>query len=188
LRLELPWIENELGPEVEQAFGRKLTEDDVVRMRSMDDPTIIPDIYALAKIAAAKQVKPEHLAWRIAHLVRRHAAIREHAAPVARQPQAARATRRSERGREPVAREACAAAESRAALRRRVTGPLLRRLNRPLAIDRDPLGLFLEGLGAKFEVECTHLRRRPGVDPLGKEARVRVRTTCACDHIGGPAP
>ena len=60
VRLELPWIEKELGPDVEQAFGRKLTEDDVVRMRSMDDPTIIPDIYALAKIAAAKQVKPEH--------------------------------------------------------------------------------------------------------------------------------
>jgi uncharacterized protein len=60
VRLELPWIEQELGPEVEQAFGRKLTEDDVIRMRSMDDPTIIPDIYALAKIAAARQVKPEH--------------------------------------------------------------------------------------------------------------------------------
>jgi hypothetical protein len=60
VRLELPWIEKELGPEVEQAFGRKLTEDDVVRMRSMDDPTIIPDIYAIAKIAAAKQVKAEH--------------------------------------------------------------------------------------------------------------------------------
>ena len=60
VRLELPWIEKELGPEVERVFGRKLTEDDVIRMRSMDDPTIIPDIYALAKIAAAIQVKPEH--------------------------------------------------------------------------------------------------------------------------------
>jgi predicted acylesterase/phospholipase RssA len=36
VRLELPWIEKELGPRVEQEFGRKLTEDDVVRMRSMD--------------------------------------------------------------------------------------------------------------------------------------------------------
>ena len=32
VRLELPWIEKELGPRVEQEFGRKLTEDDVVRM------------------------------------------------------------------------------------------------------------------------------------------------------------
>src|SRR5205823_6107785 len=49
VRLELPWIERELGAEVEKAFRRKLTEDDVVRMRSMDDPTIIEDIYTLAK-------------------------------------------------------------------------------------------------------------------------------------------
>jgi hypothetical protein len=60
VRLELPWIEQELGAEVEAAFGRKLTIDDVVRMRSMDDPTIIPDIYTLARLAAKKQVKPEH--------------------------------------------------------------------------------------------------------------------------------
>lgn len=60
VRLELPWIEDELGPEVEKVFGRKLTQADVVRMRSMDDPSIIPDIYALAKIAARQQVKPEH--------------------------------------------------------------------------------------------------------------------------------
>ena len=60
VRLELPWIENELGDAVEKEFGRKLTEADVVRMRSMDDPTIIHDIYKLAQIAARKQVKPEH--------------------------------------------------------------------------------------------------------------------------------
>jgi hypothetical protein len=60
VRLELPWIEQELGPEVEEAFGRKLTDLDVVRMRSMDDPTIIPDIYKLGKLAAQKQVKEEH--------------------------------------------------------------------------------------------------------------------------------
>ena len=58
--MELPWIEQELGSRVEQEFGRKLTADDVVRMRSMDDPTIIPDIYKLARIAAEIQVKPEH--------------------------------------------------------------------------------------------------------------------------------
>src|SRR4030095_13977469 len=60
VRRELPWTERELGPRVEQEFGRKLTEDDVVRMRSMDDPTIIPDIYKLGRIAAEMQVKPEH--------------------------------------------------------------------------------------------------------------------------------
>jgi hypothetical protein len=60
VQLELPWIEDELGAEVEKEFGRKLTEAEVVRMRSMDDPTIIHDIYKLAQIAARKQVKAEH--------------------------------------------------------------------------------------------------------------------------------
>jgi hypothetical protein len=60
VQLELPWIEQELGAEVEKEFGRKLTEAEVVRMRSMDDPTIIHDIYKLAQIAARKQVKAEH--------------------------------------------------------------------------------------------------------------------------------
>src|SRR5262249_55177300 len=51
----------ELGrDEVEAAIEKKLTKDEVVRMRAMDDPSIIPDIYALAKVAARKQVKPEH--------------------------------------------------------------------------------------------------------------------------------
>ncbi len=58
--LERPWIEKELGNEVEKVFGRKLTRTDVIRMRSMDDPTIIKDIYKLAQIAARKQVKAEH--------------------------------------------------------------------------------------------------------------------------------
>ena len=61
VQLELPWIENELGDRVEEVFGRNLTEIDVIRMRSMDDPTIIEDVYRLARIAAEKQVKPEHL-------------------------------------------------------------------------------------------------------------------------------
>src|SRR5262249_467498 len=60
VRPDLQWMEEELGPDVEREFGRKLTDDDVIRMRSMDDPTIIPDIYRLARIAAKKQVKPEH--------------------------------------------------------------------------------------------------------------------------------
>jgi len=61
VRLEYEWIERELGrDEVEAAIEKKLTKDEVVRMRAMDDPSIIPDIYALAKVAAKKQVKPEH--------------------------------------------------------------------------------------------------------------------------------
>lgn len=62
VKLELPWIERELGSEIEKEkwFGRKLTQTDIIRMRSMDDPTIIHDIYKLAQIAAEKQVKAEH--------------------------------------------------------------------------------------------------------------------------------
>jgi hypothetical protein len=69
VRLELPWIEKELLPHVERVLGKpfkevfgkeKFDENDVVRMRSLDDPSIIPDIYNLAKVAAAIQVKPEH--------------------------------------------------------------------------------------------------------------------------------
>jgi hypothetical protein len=60
VQLELPWIEENMGAEVKAAFGRNLTELDVIRMRSMDDPTIVEDIYKLAKIAAEKQVKAEH--------------------------------------------------------------------------------------------------------------------------------
>jgi hypothetical protein len=60
VRLELPWIEEHMGAEVKAAFGRELTELDVIRMRSMDDPTIVEGIYTLAKIAAEKQVKAEH--------------------------------------------------------------------------------------------------------------------------------
>src|ERR1700704_1334286 len=43
---------------------------------------------------------------------------------------------------------------------------LLRRLDRSLAIDRDPLGLFLERLGAKFGVKRPYLRRSLGIGPL----------------------
>jgi hypothetical protein len=60
VRLELDWIEQELGEDVEKEFGRRLSEVDVVRMRSLDDPTIIEDLYRLARIAARKQVRPEH--------------------------------------------------------------------------------------------------------------------------------
>jgi uncharacterized protein len=66
VRLELPWLEKELGEEFQKEFGRKPTEVDVIRMRSMDDPTIIHDIYRLAQIAAKKQVKVEHWLGEIA--------------------------------------------------------------------------------------------------------------------------
>jgi hypothetical protein len=62
VRLELGWInENKDRQEkIESAFGRTLTETDMVRMRSLDDPTIIEDLYKLARIAAQEQVKEEH--------------------------------------------------------------------------------------------------------------------------------
>jgi len=60
VQLELPWIERELGAEADTVLGRKLTSTDVIRWRSMDDPTIIEEIYKLAQIAAKKQVKAEH--------------------------------------------------------------------------------------------------------------------------------
>ena len=60
VQLELPWIKEHLGEEVEKEFGRKLTDIDILRMRSLDDPSIIDDIYRLGRIAAKKQVKPEH--------------------------------------------------------------------------------------------------------------------------------
>jgi hypothetical protein len=60
VKLELPWIEENLGEEVEKEFGYRLTKLDVLRMRSLDDPSIIDDIYRLALIAAKKQVKLEH--------------------------------------------------------------------------------------------------------------------------------
>src|SRR5262249_57536517 len=60
VRLELPWIEQALGPRVGQEFGRKLTADDVVRMRSMGDPTFIPDICKLPPVAADIQLTPQH--------------------------------------------------------------------------------------------------------------------------------
>ena len=38
VKLELPWIEENYGPEIKQVFGRSFSEIDVIRMRSMDDP------------------------------------------------------------------------------------------------------------------------------------------------------
>jgi hypothetical protein len=52
VRLEAPWLKENLGVDVSAA--------EAARLRIMDDPSIIQAIYELASIAAAKQVKPEH--------------------------------------------------------------------------------------------------------------------------------
>ena len=62
VRLELGWINEskDRQEKIESAFGRTLTETDMIRMRSLDDPTIIEDLYKVARIAAKEQVREEH--------------------------------------------------------------------------------------------------------------------------------
>jgi hypothetical protein len=52
VRLEPLWLKENLGVD--------MSETEVVRLRAMDDPTIIQAIYDIATIAAKKQVKAEH--------------------------------------------------------------------------------------------------------------------------------
>jgi hypothetical protein len=52
VKLETEWLRNELDV--------KISESDAERYRGMDNPGIVNDIYEIAKLAAAKQVKPEH--------------------------------------------------------------------------------------------------------------------------------
>jgi hypothetical protein len=52
VRLEVEWLSKELDVHV--------SERDAERYRCMDNPAIVPDIYAIAKKAAEKQVKAEH--------------------------------------------------------------------------------------------------------------------------------
>jgi hypothetical protein len=52
VKLEVDWLRTELGLTV--------SERDLQRYRGMDDPSIVKDIYAIARLAAEKQVKPEH--------------------------------------------------------------------------------------------------------------------------------
>jgi uncharacterized protein len=52
MKLERPWLADELGV--------KLSDKEVVRLRGMDDPGTIEELYALAQLAAEKQVKREH--------------------------------------------------------------------------------------------------------------------------------
>jgi hypothetical protein len=46
------WLRDELDV--------KVSEKDTERYRAMDNPAIVHEIYEIAKLAAAKQVKPEH--------------------------------------------------------------------------------------------------------------------------------
>jgi hypothetical protein len=52
VRLEKDWLAQNLGVQV--------SESEVARYRCMDDPGIVQSIYDIARIAAAKQVQPEH--------------------------------------------------------------------------------------------------------------------------------
>jgi len=52
VKLESDWLREELGV--------KVSDRDAERFRGMDNPAIVNEIYELAKLAAAKQVKPEH--------------------------------------------------------------------------------------------------------------------------------
>jgi hypothetical protein len=52
VKLEPGWLRDELDV--------KVTEKDAERYRAMDNPAIVHEIYEIARLAAAKQVKPEH--------------------------------------------------------------------------------------------------------------------------------
>jgi hypothetical protein len=52
VRLETGWLRDELGLAVSQR--------DVEHFRCWHDPAIVRDIYAIAEVAAKKQVRPEH--------------------------------------------------------------------------------------------------------------------------------
>ena len=52
VKLEPKWLHDELD--------LKVSDSDAERFRCMDNPAIVNEIYEIAKLAAAKQVKPEH--------------------------------------------------------------------------------------------------------------------------------
>jgi hypothetical protein len=62
VQLELKWLnaDEERRSKIKETFGRELTETDMIRLRSMDDTTIIPDLYKIGRIVAKQQVKEEH--------------------------------------------------------------------------------------------------------------------------------
>jgi hypothetical protein len=79
VRLELEWLypkdearqpakdKEERRENIRKEFGRDLDETDMIRLRSLDDTTIIPDLYKLARIIAKEQVKAEHWGGDLAH-------------------------------------------------------------------------------------------------------------------------
>jgi uncharacterized protein len=52
VRLESDWLKSELGLDI--------SEQDVLRLRTMDDPGIVQDMFAIGRAAADRFVKPEH--------------------------------------------------------------------------------------------------------------------------------
>jgi len=52
VKLETKWLHDELD--------LKVSDSDAERFRCMDNPAIVGEIYEIAKLAAAKQIKPEH--------------------------------------------------------------------------------------------------------------------------------
>jgi len=52
IQLEADWLASELG--------LKVNDRDVERFRRIDDTAIVHEIYQIARVAAARQVKPEH--------------------------------------------------------------------------------------------------------------------------------
>jgi hypothetical protein len=53
LLLEPEWLKN--------TIGRVVGEDDLARLRKLDQPEVMPDLLAMASMAAARQVRIEHL-------------------------------------------------------------------------------------------------------------------------------
>jgi uncharacterized protein len=53
VHLEKDWLKNELGYDV--------SDDLLARLRGMDDPSLVHELYEIGRLAAAKQVKIEHL-------------------------------------------------------------------------------------------------------------------------------
>jgi hypothetical protein len=53
VRLEKDWLARELN--------YKVSDDALVRLRGMDDPAAVHELYEIGRMAAEKQVKLEHL-------------------------------------------------------------------------------------------------------------------------------
>ena len=67
VRLEQEWLASELGI--------NCTEDAVERLRKMDDPTIVSELFEIGRVAAVRQVKAQHLFDLVEPGAPRHATI-----------------------------------------------------------------------------------------------------------------